>query len=91
LSQAIKKTFENRGTRLPAGAPVVFTSEFFDDPTKKRQWAGFCKKNKTYVDAMSLQEVCENIAAFLRPILEALGCKRPSPKTWKEGSWHGSL
>jgi hypothetical protein len=91
LLQAIRKTFENRGTKLTAGAPVVFTAEFFDDSSKKKQWAAFCNRNKTYVEAVSLQTVCADIAAFLGPILEALEGKKPLPKTWKDGSWHGAV
>ena len=91
LSQAIRRTFENRGTKLQIGAPVVFTPEFFDDPNRKKQWAAFCNKNKTYVEAVSLRKVCGDIAAFLGPILVALEGKKVFPKTWKAGSWHGAM
>jgi Nucleotidyl transferase AbiEii toxin, Type IV TA system len=39
LAQAIQNTFQKRGTDLPMGGlPVAFTSEFYDDLNKKRQW-----------------------------------------------------
>ncbi|HKT25539.1 MAG TPA: nucleotidyl transferase AbiEii/AbiGii toxin family protein, partial [Terriglobales bacterium] len=35
LGEAIRKTFERRGTELPAGGtPVAFTSEFYNDTNK---------------------------------------------------------
>ena len=49
LAQAIQNTFQKRGTDLPvAGLPVAFTSEFYDDVNKKRQWTAFSAKNKSY-------------------------------------------
>ena len=45
LAQAIQNTFQERGSDLPrAGLPVAFTSEFYDDVNKKRQWTAFCAK-----------------------------------------------
>jgi len=70
LSEAIKKTFARRETPLPKGAPVVFTTEFFDDADKKKQWAAFC--NRQYVPEVSLDLVCNDIASFVMPVLDAL-------------------
>jgi len=58
LREAIGKTFERRGTELPSsGTPVAFTSEFYDDANKKKQWAAFCTRNATYVKKIELKEV----------------------------------
>ena len=40
LATAIQNTFRKRGTDLPiAGLPIAFTSEFYDDVNKNRQWS----------------------------------------------------
>lgn len=87
LSDAIKKTFAHRRTALPAQTPLVFTAEFFNDPDKKKQWAGFCNKNRNYVQELPLERVCGEIAALLSPILGALNGKRAIPKEWQRGAW----
>jgi Nucleotidyl transferase AbiEii toxin, Type IV TA system len=86
LSEAIKKTFARRDTKLPSGTPLVFTSEFFDDSDKKKQWAAFCNKNRSYIPKMSLESVCQEIAAFLMPLVEALNGKAALPQKWLDNS-----
>lgn len=87
LSEAIKKTFARRDTKLPSGTPLVFTSEFFDDSDKKKQWAAFCNKNRSYVPEMSLESVCQEIRAFLMPLVEALNVNAALPPKWLDNSW----
>jgi hypothetical protein len=87
LSEAIKKTFARRDTKLPLGTPLVFTSEFFDDSDKMKQWAAFCNKSRSYVPEMSLESVCQEIAAFLMPLVEALNGKAALPQKWLDNSW----
>ncbi len=87
LSEAIKKTFAARGTQLPSGVPLALTAEFFDDPDKKNQWTAFCRKNRGYVAYVSLQSVCEEIAAFLIPIIQAINEKSAVPGKWSARTW----
>ena len=75
LADAVKKTFARRETQLPAEMPLVFTPKFFDDADKKKQWAAFINKNRSYVPEMSLESVCKEIAAFLMPIVNSLNGK----------------
>src|ERR1700692_3692776 len=66
LAQAIQNTFQKRRTDLPmAGLPVAFTSEFYEDVNKKRQWTAFCAKNKSYVENAELKAWMEDIRNFL--------------------------
>jgi len=44
-----------------AGLPVAFTSEFYDDVNKKRQWTAFCAKKKSYVEKAEFKAVMEAI------------------------------
>ena len=88
LSQAIAKTFKTRGTELPAGRALAFTPEFFDDEDKKKQWAAFCNKNRTYIPEISLETVCREIEVFLMPVLDALQKDEEWQLTWTlEGAW----
>ena len=87
LSVAIQKTFTRRGTALPSGAPVAFTSEFFDDGEKKKQWAAFFSKNRGFVAEISLEPVCQEIASFLMPMVEALRDGATLTRKWSHGSW----
>ena len=86
LSDAVANTFKHRGTKLPDGKPLVFTTEFFNNDNKKKQWSAFCAKNKDYVEEIPLQTVCEEIATFLSPVLRALGNGAKFCSTWKPGS-----
>jgi hypothetical protein len=55
LSEAVKKTFERRGTDLPTEKmPVAFTEEFYQDEIKQKQWKGFCEKNRRYIGNLSV-------------------------------------
>jgi len=86
LREAIRKTFERRGSELPAsGTPVAFTPEFYDDDNKKKQWAAFCARNATYVTKTELKEVIENIQRFLEPVVAALLDSSPFTKRWEPG------
>jgi len=87
LSEAIKKAFAARSTQLPLGIPLALTAEFFDDPDKKNQWTAFCRKNRGYVADVSLQSVCEEIAAFLVPIIQAINGKSAMPEKWSARTW----
>jgi hypothetical protein len=44
---------------------VAFTSEFYDDVNKKRQWTAFCAKNKSYIENVEFKAVMEAIRDFL--------------------------
>jgi hypothetical protein len=90
LREAIGKTFERRGSELPAGGPpVAFTLEFYNDTSKKKQWTAFCTKNAIDVTKTELKEVIENIKRFLAPVAAALLDGTPFTKRWEPGGpWH---
>ena len=44
LIDAVRATCEPRGTAWPdEGTPLAFTSEFYEDENKIKQWRAFCK------------------------------------------------
>jgi predicted nucleotidyltransferase component of viral defense system len=86
LAKAIQNTFQKRGTDLPmAGLPVAFTSEFYDDVNKKRQWTAFSAKNKSYVEKAEFKAVMEAIRNFLALPVCTVQEGHSFTKTWKPG------
>lgn len=83
LSEALANTFKRRGTKLPHGRPLVFTAEFFGNKDKKKQWAAFRGKNKSYVEESALEHVCKEMEAFLAPVLEGLAGNKQFVRKWK--------
>ena len=89
LSDAVAGTFNRRGTKFPDGKPLAFTAEFFDNVEKQKQWKAFCTKNKAYLEQIPLQNVCEEIDAFLTPILESAAADSKFFSKWIRGRGWG--
>jgi hypothetical protein len=89
LAKAIQNTFQECGTDLPmAGLLVAFTSDFYDDIDKKRQWTAFCAKNKSYVEKVEFKAVEEAIRNFLALPVRTVREGHSFTKTWKPvGPW----
>lgn len=88
LSEAIRRTFAQRKTKLPESVPIAFTPEFFEDKAKQIQWQAFLSKGLATKEAVSLAEVVEMIRGFLIPPTEALVSGRAFDLCWKRvGRW----
>ena len=86
LSEAIVRTFARRKTLLPTTPPLAFTSEFFEDESKNRQWTAFNLKNKLYIEPISLKVVVATIEQFLMPlVIEEVRTGRRWHKRWQPG------
>ena len=86
LSNAIAKTFSNRGTAL-VPEPVGLTSRFAEDPTKKAQWRGFVRKGRLEVSA-DLSEIVLGLRSFLDPVTLAVMAGRKFSGKWNaSGPW----
>jgi predicted nucleotidyltransferase component of viral defense system len=86
LAEAIQNTFEHRGTELPPdGQPFAFTSDFYGDPNKVRQWAAFSQKNRSYVEPIAFKALVARIAKFLVPVTLSTRKDVSFKKTWKPG------
>lgn len=85
LSEAIRLTFNQRGTRLPIEV------EAFADPfinTKQIQWTAFKKRLQQDHVPAEFKEIILSVSKFLMPILHALLNREPTPKTWMiHGQW----
>lgn len=92
LSEAIRKTFQNRVTALPAsGTSFAFAPEFYDDRSKKSQWTAFCAKNATYIAKAEFRNVSNALQTFLVPVVKAAAEKTLFPKQEKPGGPWSSI
>jgi hypothetical protein len=67
LTNAIRSTFERRGTPLPASLPLALSDDFASDAVKQTQWNAFLRKGS--LSPVSLAEVLSALRPFLWPPL----------------------
>jgi len=48
---------------------VVFTSAFFDDESKQKQWAAFLDKRQIQDAPQRFSEIAREVVGFLKPLL----------------------
>ena len=66
LLKAIKSTFIRRETDIPRERPTGFSNAFLQDPIRETQWTAY--STETDVAGMTLEEVCDDIWAYLEPV-----------------------
>ena len=87
LAEAIKRTFDNRGTRVD-WQPVALTEEFAQDEVKRSQWRAFVLRSRLADAPRDLAEVVASLASFLGPPAKALASRGPFRKSWRApGPW----
>lgn len=88
LAQAIKATFERRGTPLPSERPLALTAEFAEDPAKQTQWNAFLRRGGLKTEAMTLQEVIKALNGFVWPPASATATETSFDAAWQpHGPW----
>lgn len=89
LAQAVRATFERRGTGVPAGLPLGLTDEFALDGQKIKQWQAFQRKNA--LEPMPLTVVIGALGEFLLPVLSALVSGSDRRRQWRPAAgWDAS-
>ena len=85
LTEAIRRTFERRGTQLPSEIDA-FSDSFID--SKQGQWTAFWKRlNQEHVPK-KLQDVVMGTKEFLSPAIFYFSSEKSSPGKWKaSGPW----
>jgi hypothetical protein len=85
LAEAIRRTFERRGTPIPQMVRA-FTKPFIDD--KQTLWSAFHGRlQQNHVPAL-LADVVASIAEFLFPVITATASGNPGPTRWTApGPW----
>jgi hypothetical protein len=80
LVDALRATFERRGTALPASAPTALTAEFAVAPAKVRQWGAFVTKGQ--LQGHDLGEVVALLHTLLLAPITAAASNQPFDSTW---------
>jgi hypothetical protein len=89
LINAVRATFERRGTAFPeGGSPLAFTPEFYEDENKIKQWKAFCNKNKPRVQEIEFKALMARLASFLIPVIKsAKGGPEPNSRWTPDHLW----
>lgn len=85
LSEAIKATFQRRRTPLPESTPAAFTPTFYSAPRKQAQWRAYLRKARVQGEVPSLDEVAQQIEAFVMPVVRAIVAGEAFTKRWRPG------
>lgn len=87
LSEAIRATFERRGTLLD-GLPATLGTNFAGHREKQIQWSAFLQKSKLDYAPPQFADVAACIAAFIAPIINARSEKTNLNTVWQpSGPW----
>jgi hypothetical protein len=81
LVSAVKQTFENRNTSLTS-SPVIFEDSFSKDENISKQWRAFLNKGMRGIAPDSIEDVMDEIKAFLLPIIEAAAKNAAFKRYW---------
>ncbi len=84
LAQAISETFRWRQTDFLV-APVAFSERFAQNGAKQAQWAAFLRRLRLDGASFSLHETVQVIAAFARPVMQALATGQQFDRQWSPG------
>ena len=85
LAEAIRLTFERRGTVLPMEIEA-FTQDFV--VLRQIQWTAFLNRLQQEDVPASFAHVVASIAEFLSPVVTAVCAGRPGPTRWTApGPW----
>jgi predicted nucleotidyltransferase component of viral defense system len=85
LCEAVKTTFETRGTKVPKEPPLALTPEFYDDQQKNAQWKAFLNKAKLNAERKSLPEIAAALRKFLMPVSAAVADGEAHEAKWHRG------
>jgi len=69
LGEAIRATFERRGTPLPTTLPIALSDEFADDSIKQQQWGAFVNRSGLSVE-VALGDVVTLMRQRLWPLIQ---------------------
>jgi hypothetical protein len=88
LSDAIRATFERRGTPLPVTAPLALMPGFHSDEQKSLQWTAFLKRLRLDAATPHLNEIGEAINRFIEAPLAEARERTAVEKIWSvPGGW----
>lgn len=84
LTRAIRATFDQRRTSLPAAMPTVLTPVFLTAPERQTQWRAFLRRGR--LDGPpNATDLAERLGTFLWPVLDAAARGEPLALSWSPG------
>lgn len=88
LTEAVRRTFERRGTPVPDEPPIALTRTYWDNPSRPAQVRAFARRSRIHVPDDFATECARVLEAFLWPVLEDLLHRRSTEATWSpSGHW----
>jgi len=85
LAEAVRRTFERRGTPIPDHPPIALTRAYWDTPSRPTQVRAFARRARIAVPADFADECARTLDAFLSPALGDLRSGRATVGTWPPG------
>jgi hypothetical protein len=85
LSDAIRATFERRGTTIPTTVPSTLTDEFASDHLKQTQWNAFVSRGRFIERPPGFKDVVAFLREFIVPPLNGASSKKDFVEKWLPG------
>jgi len=85
LAEAIKATFDRRGTIIPNDTPTALTDDFAADNDKRTQWRAFIKRSGLNDASVKLSQVLDELRVFLLPPLFSAADNKAFNQSWTDG------
>ena len=85
LVEAARRTFERRGTLIPAEPPIGLTPAYWENPSRPAQTRAFARRAGLKVPESPGIEFAELLGAFLLPVVDDLRSGKGSNGTWCPG------
>jgi hypothetical protein len=85
LTEAVRRTFVRRHTRVPAEEPIGLTPSYWENPSRPAQVRAFVRRAGLTLDSDRVEEVLRVLRQFLLPILDDLRREQPLGGRWLPG------
>lgn len=83
LAEAVRRTFQRRGTELPTIPPCGLSAEFAADDEKRKQWTAFLSRSRLTDAPTAFEDAVKALREFFSPLLGAARGGRPAPSRWR--------
>ena len=85
LTEAVRRTFERRGTPIPIEQPIGLTPAYWENPSRPTQVRAFARRSGLAVPEAFADELSQVLGAFLVPVLDDLRHGTSREGTWAPG------
>ena len=85
LTEAVRRTFERRGTPIPTGEPIGLTQVYWANPSRPAQLRAFARRAGLAISENPGQEFVTLLGDFLLPLLGDVGSGIQGEGIWSPG------